>query len=85
MTTCPHCQAPGTRVVRNRANAFRIATSFILVPFYILGGLAGDTRGPLLPLERHCSACGRRARERSVLDQLRSGAPGSDTGESSTS
>jgi hypothetical protein len=71
MTPCPHCHAPDTRVVRSRANTLRIAGSVLLVPFYVLGGLAGDARGPLLPLERRCASCGRTFRERSVLDELR--------------
>ena len=71
MSACPHCHAPHTRIVRDRMNALRIAASFLLVPFYLLGGLAGDTRGPILPLERYCPACGRRSKERSVLDELR--------------
>lgn len=71
MSVCPHCRAPRTRIVRSRMNALRIAASFVLVPFYLLGGLAGDTRGPLLPLERLCPICGRRSKDRSVLDELR--------------
>lgn len=71
MTECPHCHSPETRVVRSRMNALRIAASVLLVPFYVLGGLAGDTRGPLLPLDHRCETCGRTFRERSVLDELK--------------
>lgn len=71
MHDCPHCGASDTRVVWNRANLFRVLGSVVLVPFYFLGGMAGDTRGPLLPLSRRCPACGRVFKERSVVDELR--------------
>lgn len=71
MSECPHCHASGSRVVRDWRNALRIVASLVLVPFYFLGGMAGDTRGPFLPLERRCPACGHRFKGRSVIDEIR--------------
>jgi hypothetical protein len=71
MPDCPHCGATGTRVEWSRANLLRVLASVLLVPFYFLGGMAGDTRGPLLPLARRCPACGRVSKGRSVVDEVR--------------
>lgn len=71
MTTCPRCGAGSTVRLASFANAGRVAASLVLLPFYLLGGMAGDDRGPLLPLERRCAACGHRFRRRSVLDDVR--------------
>lgn len=70
MRVCPRCGAAGARIVRDRANAVRIVASLGLLPVYLLGGLAGDFRGPLLPLVRRCPRCGVRFRERSVVDDV---------------
>ncbi|MEZ5317939.1 MAG: hypothetical protein R2752_11110, partial [Vicinamibacterales bacterium] len=64
--------ADGARVVRDGRNAARVAGSLVLLPFYLLGGLAGDDRGPLLPLAHRCSSCGHAFRRRSVVDEVRS-------------
>jgi len=71
MRECAHCGAPGAGVEWDRANLVRILASVVLFPFYVLGGMAGDTRGPLLPRARRCPACGRPSKERSVVDELR--------------
>jgi len=67
--TCPRCGAPAFRAARTPANLARVGASVALLPFYLLGGLAGDDRGPLLPLERRCGACGLAAKDRSVIDR----------------
>lgn len=72
MTPCPYCHAPAARIARTRMNAVRVCASLVLFPFYMLGGLAGDQRGPFLPLERRCSVCGRHSKARSVIDEVRS-------------
>lgn len=68
--TCPRCAAPAFRIARTPANLARIGASVVLLPFYLLGGLAGDDRGPFLPLERRCRACGLTAKDRSVVDYV---------------
>ncbi len=70
METCPHCHTPGVRIVRSRRNTARIVVGVLLTPLWILGGLAGGERGPILPLERQCPACGHRFRRRSFVDDL---------------
>jgi len=75
MAACPHCLAERTRVERNAMNALRICGSCVLLPFYIAGGLAGDHRGPILPLERRCMVCGRMFKARSIFDALVSPGP----------
>lgn len=71
MTSCPRCGSQSTVVVRSGGNAARMAASLLLFPFYVLGGMAGDDRGPLLPLERRCTDCGGRFKRRSVVDEVR--------------
>lgn len=71
MSACPHCGASGTRVEWSRMNLLRVGASFLLFPFYVLGGMAGDTRGPFLPLARRCPACGRLSKQRSVVDEIK--------------
>lgn len=70
MTQCPHCGSSDTTAVSGRANRVRRLASLPLLAFYLLGGLAGDDRGPILPLERRCGGCGRTFRRRSVVDEL---------------
>ncbi len=70
---CPECCSDRTRVVRSGRNLLRIGASLLLLPAYLLGGLAGDHRGPLLPLERVCPGCGRRFKARSVIDEVARG------------
>lgn len=67
---CPVCGKTKTRVVRNAKNVLRVGASLLLLPVYLLGGLAGDHRGPLLPLERACPGCGKRFKDRSVIDYV---------------
>jgi len=71
VTLCPSCGASDTKAVSSRENRIRRVASLPLLVFYLLGGLAGDDRGPLLPLDRRCSRCGRVSRRRSVIDELR--------------
>ena len=70
--TCPHCHGSRCPAARTIRNALRIGASLLLFPLYVLGGLAGDDRGPLLPLEHRCLDCGRAFKERSVVDQVAS-------------
>lgn len=55
----------------------RILGSIPLLAVYLLGGFAGDDRGPILPLERQCPSCGRRFKGRSVFDTVRGWTSGS--------
>lgn len=67
---CPRCGEPKTRVIWGAKNVLRVGASLLLLPAYLLGGLAGDHRGPLLPLQRACPACGIRFKDRSVIDEV---------------
>jgi hypothetical protein len=71
MTRCPYCGSSDATIVPSRANRARRLASLPLLAFYVLGGLAGDQRGPILPLERECDACRRIFRRRSVIDDIR--------------
>ena len=71
MSRCPHCGSSDTTAVPSQANRTRRLASLPLLAFYLLGGLAGDQRGPILPLERRCGGCGRTFRRRSVVDEIR--------------
>jgi hypothetical protein len=69
---CPSCGLVQTQVVWGPRNILRIGASLVLLPFYVLGGLAGDHRGPILPLEQMCVPCGKRFKERSVIECVKS-------------
>jgi hypothetical protein len=67
---CPRCGTGPFRIARTPMNLARAGASALLLPFYLLGGLAGDDRGPILPLEHHCDACGLVVKGRSVFDHF---------------
>lgn len=66
---CPGCNSLETRVVWSLKSVLRIAASLALLPVYVLGGLAGDHRGPILPLGRRCLKCGRSFKGISVVEE----------------
>jgi len=79
---CPRCGAGTLRIAPTLMNVARVGASVLLLPFYLLGGLAGDDRGPILPLERRCGACGLVRKNRSVIDHLARWTGRSDRGAS---